>query len=1027
MAGKSTPGIRNGTTLCAALFVLAICSWNVRGLGSPDTAVNDKIRSERLLKRELLGNDCERYGMDVVGLQETKCTSQEDIMLHNNYRLLIFDQKEQWHGGIGFMISPKMQPFITTYKQISDRVGYIDFCLPLKGGGNKNFRIINSYGLTSLRAQQQPDKLLQFYRDLHNASLVPSKWEMFHCGDFNSKLGKRTRANEQLGLEGLIGRHGIGTRNENGEHLLEFMVKVDLTACNTLFDHPSRHKLTWTGEHRTKKNTPIYAQLDYVLCRRRSKVLITDSRSYGGAELRSDHKPVVTRLKMKNHVLLHKNKKPGSTQFDCSTLYKDKELKQKYQSAIAERLSGKTYPEDPNEKMNEIFNDIRACAEQTIPLKEKAHKLNYSSDVTVASLVAKKREQTLKIKSAPSGSDVREDRKEVRKIQSSISKRLVQINNMKADALAEEINSTDDARKMFEASRSLAGIKKSGNIVVNDNNNNPIGTDLGKANTAKDFFKKQLTEGVDAGLQPFTCDPKPLDIPITQAEVAFAASKLKSNRASGPDNLQNELLKYAHPITFEKYAEAINESFSENKYISSIGQGIVTPLQKPGKPKGPLTSLRPLTLLNGSRKMLTQIALKRIESKIDNYTMPWQSAYKRGRSCSDIVWAQRMLISVVMRKEWTFSKMGIDMSRAFDTVKRENIINVLKDAGCDEDDIRLVQYLLSNTFLRVRVNSTLSEEFESLLGAFQGDSLSGKLFTLILAAALHHLRAVSGRPNPPVSELGFPTEWEYSDDCDFADEDIEKLRTFLPAVKEVLKDWNLEVNETKTEFSTVYLAKQSDRDANNQPIVNNEPWRSNKSLGSLLCSEKDIQRRRILAEVAFKKFEKVWLSGKKISLERKLRLYDAQVVSVLLYNSNSWSPKKATMDKIDTLHRRHLRSILNIKWPKGMISNKALYERCKVEMLSKRIEHQRWKMFGHILRSMENTPAQTALSFAIESDNLFIGRLGRPRMNLLSVLRTDLSNRNLHINNLHELNEIKDIAACNKCWENLFQGYSLPH
>ena len=80
--------------------------------------------------------------------------------------------------------------------------------------------------------------------------------------------------------------------------------------------------------------------------------------------------------------------------------------------------------------------------------------------------------------------------REVRKIQSSISKRLVQINNMKADALAEEINNTDDARKIFEASRSLVGIKKSGNIVVNDINKNHIGTDLGKANTAKAFFEK---------------------------------------------------------------------------------------------------------------------------------------------------------------------------------------------------------------------------------------------------------------------------------------------------------------------------------------------------------------------------------------------------------------------------------------------------------------------------------------------------------------------------------------------------------
>ena len=57
------------------------------------------------------------------------------------------------------------------------------------------------------------------------------------------------------------------------------------------------------------------------------------------------------------------------------------------------------------------------------------------------------------------------------------------------------------------------------------------------------------------------------------------------------------------------------------------------------------------------------------------------------------------------------------------------------------------------------------------------------------------------------------------------------------------------------------------------------------TLGSLLCTEKDIQRRRILADMDFEKFEKVWLNGKKISLERKLRLYDAQVTSVLLNNS----------------------------------------------------------------------------------------------------------------------------------------------
>ena len=80
-------------------------------------------------------------------------------------------------------------------------------------------------------------------------------------------------------------------------------------------------------------------------------------------------------------------------------------------------------------------------------------------------------------------------------------------------------------------------------------------------------------------------------------------------------------------------------------------------------------------------------------------------------------------ISVVKNKQWEFSEMGIDMSAAFDTIRRSTILGLLKDAGCTDDEVRLVRYLLSNTKLRVRVNNDMSVEFESSLGAFQGDSL----------------------------------------------------------------------------------------------------------------------------------------------------------------------------------------------------------------------------------------------------------------------------------------------------------------
>ena len=117
-----------------------------------------------------------------------------------------------------------------------------------------------------------------------------------------------------------------------------------------------------------------------------------------------------------------------------------------------------------------------------------------------------------------------------------------------------------------------------------------------------------------------------------------------------------------------------------------------------------------------------------------------------------------MLISVVLRKQHEFYKMGIDMSSAFDTIKRTSILKLLEDEGYAEDDIRLiVQLLLANTKVHVRVNNATSAEFVSTNGAFQGDSLSGILFTLSLAGGLYHIRAVvPTRPNPPISNEGMP-------------------------------------------------------------------------------------------------------------------------------------------------------------------------------------------------------------------------------------------------------------------------------
>jgi hypothetical protein len=187
------------------------------------------------------------------------------------------------------------------------------------------------------------------------------------------------------------------------------------------------------------------------------------------------------------------------------------------------------------------------------------------------------------------------------------------------------------------------------------------------------------------------------------------------------------------------------------------------------------------------------------------------------------------------------------------------------------------------------------------------------------------------RPNPPITELGLPLDTEYADDVDFNDKEEENLKTLLPMATEILKDWNLFVNEDKTDFTHVWLAKSDDKDEQGKLISGNELLRKSITLGSMSCSKEDITHRISLGYAAFSKCNKAW--SNKIPLDKRLLLYEALVVSVMIYNSSCWAGPNCVLEKLDVVHRRHLRKILNYCYP-NIISNDNLCKRCNVEPLS---------------------------------------------------------------------------------------------
>ena len=140
-------------------------------------------------------------------------------------------------------------------------------------------------------------------------------------------------------------------------------------------------------------------------------------------------------------------------------------------------------------------------------------------------------------------------------------------------------------------------------------------------------------------------NPRPLDTPITEDEVVKNIHKLRNNRAPGCYQIPPELLKYARTELYDFIAESLNNTFAKHEYVS-VGHRLLTTLWKPGKLKGPTKNLRPVILLIVLRKVISNTVLTRTQPKVKEYLSPSQSAYRHGRSTSDIVWCHRFTLDI---------------------------------------------------------------------------------------------------------------------------------------------------------------------------------------------------------------------------------------------------------------------------------------------------------------------------------------------------------------------------------------------
>ncbi len=175
-------------------------------------------------------------------------------------------------------------------------------------------------------------------------------------------------------------------------------------------------------------------------------------------------------------------------------------------------------------------------------------------------------------------------------------------------------------------------------------------------------------------------------------------------------------------------------------------------------------------------------------------------------------------------------------------------------------------------------------------------------------------------------------------------------------------------------------------------------------------TDADVKARIGKARVAFIQLKNIWAS-RELTLTTKIRLFNSNVKSVLLYGAETWRTTKVTNRKIQTFINSCLRRILHIHWP-DTISNTNLWERTGQLPVEAEIWKRRWGWIGHTLHKPPTNIIRQALRWNPQGKR----KRGRPRITWRRDLEADVKRMG------YTWNQLERMAQDRNFWRSTFGG-----
>lgn len=227
--------------------------------------------------------------------------------------------------------------------------------------------------------------------------------------------------------------------------------------------------------------------------------------------------------------------------------------------------------------------------------------------------------------------------------------------------------------------------------------------------------------------------------PISELEIVKIANNLKNSNSSGPDNLNTNFVKKNISFLCTPLCIIFNECLEKGIFPNILKKAKVVTIFKKGS-RSELNNYRPISLLSVVSKIFEKCLAERLEKHFEknNLFTSCQYGFRKGRNTSDAVINLVTEVMSNLNKGRHCGGVFCDLTKAFDCVSHEILLNKLEYYGVRGTALNLFESYLTDRTQYVEIscgdNINLCRSDEGIIkyGVPQGSVLGPLLFLIFI-------------------------------------------------------------------------------------------------------------------------------------------------------------------------------------------------------------------------------------------------------------------------------------------------------